>query len=71
MYFKVNKQRKEEVMENNEKPYMDVMYAPSLRELIDLVNECNKNALNPISREDIVRIFKDHETGLFYLIYYK
>lgn len=58
-------------MKASDKTYMDVMYAPSLRKLIDLVNECNKSATNQILKDDIVDIFKDHETGLFYLVYYK
>lgn len=59
------------MMEASDKTCMDVMYAPSLRRLIDLVNEYNKSATNQILKDDIVDIFKDHETGLFYLVYYK
>lgn len=53
-----------------EKKHMDVMYASSLRELIDKVNCYNKNFEIPISKDDVVQIFKDADTGLFYLVFY-
>lgn len=55
----------------NKKKTLDVLYASSLRELIELFNEGNSNTTNPILREDIVNIIKDDDTGLFYLTYCK
>jgi hypothetical protein len=55
----------------NKKKILNVLYAPSLRELIELFNEGNSNATNPILREDIINIIKDDDTGLFYLTYCK
>lgn len=55
----------------NKKKTLDVLYASSLRELIELFNEGNSNTTNPILREDIINIIKDDDTGLFYLTYCK
>lgn len=55
----------------NKKKILNVLYAPSLRELIELFNEGNSNTTNPILREDIINIIKDDDTGLFYLTYCK
>lgn len=53
------------------KKTLSVMYAPSLRELINTFNDYNSSTDNPVSREDIINIIKDGETGLFYLTYFK
>lgn len=55
----------------NRKKTLSVMYASSLRELIEMFNERNVNEDNPILREDIINIIKDDDTGLFYLTYFK
>ena len=55
----------------NKKKILNVLYASSLRELIELFNEGNSSTTNPILREDIVNIIKDDDTGLFYLTYCK
>lgn len=53
------------------KKHMDVVYAPSLRELVDKINDFNNSTNTPILRDDIVKIFKDDDTGLFYLVFYR
>lgn len=55
----------------NKKKTLSVLYASSLRELTEIFNECNSNAINPILREDVINIIKDDDTGLFYLTYCK
>ena len=53
------------------KKYMDVIYTPSLRELVDKINEFNNSTDTPILKNDIVKIFKDDDTGLFYIVFYR
>lgn len=55
----------------NKKKTLSVLYASSLRELTEIFNEYNSNAVNPILREDVINIIKDDDTGLFYLTYCK
>lgn len=55
----------------NEKKTLSVMYASSLRELIEMFNDHNNRGTNPILREDIINIIKDNDTGLYYLTYCK
>lgn len=55
----------------NKKKTLSVLYASSLRELIDMFNDHNNNTDNPILREDVINIIKDEDTGWFYLTYCK
>lgn len=53
------------------KKYMDVIYTSSLRELVDKINDFNNSTDTPILKNDIVKIFKDDDTGLFYIVFYR
>lgn len=53
-----------------EKKHMDVIYTPSLRELVDKINDFNNSTDTPILKNDIVKLFRDHDTGLFYIVFY-
>ena len=53
------------------KKYMDVIYTTSLRELVDKINDFNNSTDTPILKNDIVKIFKDDDTGLFYIVFYR
>ncbi len=54
-----------------EKKHMDVIYAPSLRELVDKINDFNNSTDTPILKNDIVKLFRDNDTGLFYIVFYR
>lgn len=54
-----------------EKKYMDVIYTSSLRELVDKINDFNNSTDTPILKNDIVKLFRDHDTGLFYIVFYR
>lgn len=53
-----------------EKKHMDVIYTSSLRELVDKINDFNNSTDTPILKNDIVKLFRDHDTGLFYIVFY-
>lgn len=53
------------------KKYMDVIYTSSLRELVDKINDFNNSTDTPILKNDIVKLFRDHDTGLFYIVFYR
>lgn len=53
-----------------EKKHMDVIYTPSLRELVDKINDFNNSTDTPILKNDIVKLFRDNDTGLFYIVFY-
>lgn len=48
---------------------MSVIQASSLRELVDTVNDNNKENNTPILREDIVSLL--NKEGTYFLIYFK
>lgn len=53
-----------------QKLFMDYIQAPSLRELLAIVNKLNKDFPdNPILKDDIVQIMKNGED--YILLYYK
>lgn len=54
-----------------EKKHMDVIYTSSLRELVDKINDFNNSTDTPILKNDIVKLFRDHDTGLFYIVFYR
>lgn len=53
-----------------QKMILDYIQAPSLRELLSIVNDVNKTVPdNPIIKDDIVQILKNE--GDYILIYYR
>ena len=54
-----------------EKKHMDVIYTSSLRELVDKINDFNNSTDTPILKNDIVKLFRDNDTGLFYIVFYR